>query len=338
MKVFKKLIVMSLITVVVIFSAFFYINKYILSTTSIKIQSKKVTTANINPTVAVKIPTAAENLKASYDGNYIAYDNNGLNIIDTSSGLNKVLELEASGAFFTWLPDRNRILIVETSKKNYKKTFKLDYYDADRDEIGNIIEFNAFDRTAKIKDLKISTITNSIYIKVEDGNGKIKIYYLNIMKKLKKVKTRVTNVGNIEVIPNKSSMVYEDVTHGRIYVTNLKKPLTFNNMVPKSLLGMDNEDNIYIGERIAGKISKIYYGSLDENNITWGSYILKSPVDKEDIYVTKAGAIYVNEVQNEKLFNVKTTEYTNYKGILLEITSDSIISIYQQRLILTKLK
>jgi hypothetical protein len=326
----------------VLYSMCFYINKYLLSTDNIKIQSLKVVTKSINTKADIKIPEATRNLKISYDGAYGAYVaygvNKVLNIMDTKSGLKKALKLDNEASFYAWLPDRNRILIVEDMKKNNKRSFRLDYYDADRDEIGIISEVNAFNATAQITDLKVSTITNSIYIKAEDNNGKTQIYYLNIMKKLKKVKTTGNNIGNIEVIANKSNMAYEDSKNGRIYITNTRKPLIIDNVFSESLLGIDASDNVYIGEVKDNRIVNIYSGSLDAASIIWQPNELIAPVNKSDVYITKSGGMYVNIGLENTLYNLRSHEYIDYPGVFLQLIDGAIVSIDQEKLIITKLK
>jgi hypothetical protein len=339
MKLFRKFMALSLITVAVLYGIFFYINKYLLNTDNLKFQSKKVEITNVSKNVQVNIPAFAENIKVSYDGAYVAYETNKvLNMTDTRTGLNKEMNLNNEVSFYNWLPDRNRILLVEDLKVNNSKVFRLDYYDVDREEMGNISEFNAFDSTAQIKDLRVSTITNSIYMKAENHKGRAKIYYLNIMKKLKKIKTKVNHIGNIAVVTNKSSMAYEDRMNGRIFVTNRKNPLVIDNVLIQSLLGMDNQDNVYIGETVGNKIVKIYSESLDASTIKWYPYELRAPVDKSDIYISNVGNIYINDALKNALFSVKSDEYINYPGELLQIIDNDIISINHGMLVMTKLK
>jgi hypothetical protein len=339
MKLLKRFILLSFITVIALYAIFFYINRYILSTANVKIQSQKIDTMSVTTNIYVKIPESAVNIKVSYDGAFVAYeDNQGLNIVDTKIGQKNQTNLGYGVSYYEWLPDRNRILIVRDYKKNFTRKFKLDYYDADRDEQGNVSELKAFDTTTEIKDLKVSTITNSIYIKAEDNDSRAKIYYLNIMKKLKKIKTKDNNIGDIEVVPNKSNMVYEDNSNGKIYYTNIGKPIVLNNSKSQNLLGMDNEDNVYIGETVNNKIVNIYSGSLDTTNIVWHLNELNAPVNKSDVYIPRTGGIYINIGLENSLFNVSTHEFTSYPGKLLQVIDDAIVSIDHQKLMITKLK
>lgn len=339
MKLIKKFIVLSLITTVALYATFFYINKYILSNDRIRFQSKKVDMTKVDMNIPINIPTSAKNIKVSYDGSYVAYDDNEiLNIMDVKSGIKKEINLDNSVSFYSWIPDRNRILIIENVDRNYSRVFKLDYYDADKAETGNISKFNASAATMEIKLLRVSTITNSIYMKAEDDKGRAKIYYLNIMEKLKKVKMKSSDIGNIEVIPNKSSMAYEDNINGKIYVTNITKPLVIKGVISQNLLGIDNEDNVYIGENVGNKITKIYTGALDAAIVRWYPYVLSAPVDKTDIYISKVGGIYVNDALKNTIFKVKSNKYISYPGKLIQVIDDAIISINQGKLTITMLK
>lgn len=335
MKLIKKFIALSLITIIVLLSVFYYIDKYILSSDSLKISSEKIDTKSNNANI--NIPTSAEDIKVSYNGAYVAYNDNGiLNIVDTKSGLKKELNLE-NVSFYNWLPDRNRILVAQNIKKNYSSVFQLDFYDAERDEIGNISDIAAFDSAAEVMDLKVSTLTNVIYIKVGDNN-RTKIYYLNIMKKLKKINTQVRNIGNIEVIPSKNDMVYEDSINQRIYVTGLNEPIAIANVTAQSLLGIDSGDNIYIGEIRNNKVVKVYWNSMDKPAVNWNSLAISGLVDKKDIYISGTGGIYVNDSSQNSVHEMKSNKISNYTGKLLRIIDGGLISIDGGKLIVTGMK
>lgn len=339
MKLLKRIVALSLVTIVVFYAIFFYINKYVLTSDNIKISSQKVETKSLVKPIKVYIPNFARDVKASFDGSYAAYEeNNLLYIVNIQSGEKKKIDLNNKLSFFSWLPDRNRILIITNSKNNNKKIFKLNYYDADRDETGIISDFNAADETMEIRNVKVSTLTNSIFIKAVGGNGKTQIYYMNIMKKLKKLKLKTKNIGDIEAIKHKTHLVYEDSIKGKIYISNVAKPLMIDNVKTESLLGVDNEDNVYIGEIKENKIVRIYSESMDSDSTQWIPYELDVPVSKGDIYISGPGGIYINNAIENSIFEVKSKQRIGYTGELLQIIDNGIVSNSDGELIIKEIK
>lgn len=336
MKLFKRIIALSLITIIVFYSVLFYVNKYILSSDNIKISSKHIETKKTKSPIDIYIPNFASSIKVSSDGSYVAYEqNNVLNIVDIQSGTNTKVKLNQNLSFFNWLPDRNRILIVKSTVLKNKKTFKLDYYDADRAEEGNICDFSSTDKTTEINDVKVSTLTNSIFIKTENSSRKAQIYYMNIMKKLKKLRLKSKNIGSIEAIQHQSHMVYEDRLKSRIYITNSTAPLLLNKVKTIKLLGVDDSDNIYVGEIKDNEIIGIYSGTIDPKGISWVAHELSVPVNKSDIYITGLGGIYINNSIENNLYEINSKQTFGYKGELLQVIDGSIVSNNDGKLILT---
>lgn len=340
MKLLWKIAVLSIITFAAVYGVFYYVNEHVLTSDSVKISSKKVETkVVVQQPPKVYIPPLASEVKMSYDGSFAAYVvGNELDVLDSATGDVKKIQLDHPLAFFYWLPDRNRLLIFKSSEEKYQKQFLLDYFDADRGETNsdNTISFYAARKSMEIRDVKVSTLTNSTFIKTVDSQEKTQIYYMDIMKKMKKLTLKTKNVGNIEAIRHKTHLVYEDTGRGRIYISTVTNSIKIDGVDEESLLGIDNDDHIFVGAVQKGKITKIYTSSLDEDMLKWSSYTLTSPANPEDISISRNGEIIVNDAVNHNILKLKSGQRLYYTGKLIQVIEHGIAINNNGELIIKK--
>lgn len=340
LKKIKKVIIWALLSLIVQFSGLFYANNYLFSTDGGKIVFKKIdeNRKQAAKDIQVSVPQSASHINVSYDGKYVAfYEGEILDIVNTLTGEVKKVDFNQGikVSYYKWLPDRNRMLIAEKPSSKNGGNIKLSYYDVDKDEKVEIKDIAWTDSKSEVVDIKLSTLTNVIYIKVAHSGNRSSIYWLNIMMELKNVDTKGYIIGNMEVIPHEDKLVYEDLTYNRIYVTNMKEPLSFKNSGKMTLLSIDEEDNIYLGEVLNNKINKIYYGTAKESTDKWKSIVLKEPVDAKDIYVSDEGTVYLNDNLKGIVVDMASGKETKYEGRFLQIFSDGVASISQGKLIKT---
>jgi hypothetical protein len=339
MKKLKKVMVWAALSLIVQFSGLFYADNYLFSSDGGKIVSKKVEEKSKQAVKDIQIPQTANHINLSYDGKYVAfYENEILDVVNSMTGEVKKIDFNqgVKVSYYKWLPDRNRMLIAEKPSGKSGGNIKLSYYDVDKGEKVEVKDIAWTDSKSEVVDIKLSTLTNVIYIKVAHSGNRSSIYWLNIMKELKKVDTKGYLIGNMEVIPHEDKLVYEDLTYSKINITNMKDPLTFKNSGKMTLISIDEEDNIYLGEIQNNKIVKIYYGIAKQPADKWKSTILKEPVEQKDMYVSGAGTIYFNDNLKGVVTDITTGKETKYEGRFLQMYSEGVATISQGKLLKVK--
>lgn len=338
MKIFKRIFLWILISLTIQFAGLFYAEKYLLATNT-SIKTKKVVKSEVKKQDAeVKIPDNATHVNASFNARYLAYyDGDVLKVINTKTGEEKKVDFEdgVQVSFYKWLPDRNRMLIAEKETGKKGSSFKLAYYDVDKDVKEDIKELDWADKTAEVEDIQASPLTNIIYVKVANGGKRSSIYWINIMKEMKKVDTMAYMIGKIKVVPHEDKLIYEDLTHHRIYTTGQDEPLDINGVNNPSLIAVDDEDRVYIGETQDDKISKIYYGSVKEGRNSLQTIDLGTAVDKDAIFVSSQGKIYINDNLKGVVREVASGKEYIYQGRFIQMYTDGIISVSDGKMVKT---
>lgn len=327
MKVLKNITICIMLSLIVQISGLFYLNNYFL-TSNASVKSQKVVDS-INKTSALKInvPSNAENINVSYDASCISYYlNNELYVVNTITGKRDSVSSPngAKISFYKWLPDRNRMLIVQTENRN----LTLSYYDAAGAQKSIITDILMVSSTSKVKDIESAPLPNVIYLKVSNGTNDNSIYWVNIMKSRKKIITKTKNIGNIKVLPLEDKMVYEDLNNNKVYATGIDNALSFKGSTKSCLLEIDNNARVYIGNVDSNNnINKIYFGSLKEDTSSWQILQLSNPVSKANLIVAASGKVYIKDDLKATITEVQTGKQTTYKGTFLQLYNDGIVSL-----------
>lgn len=342
MKKLKKMITWAALSLIVQFSGLLYANNYLFASNGNKIVSKKIEENKKGSVkeIQVVVPQNADHINLSYDGKYVAfYEGEILDLVNTQNGEVKKIDFNKGTriSYYKWLPDRNRMLIAEKQAGTNGGALKLSYYDVDKEEKVEIKDIAWADSKSEVVDIKLSTLTNVIYIKVGHSGNRSSIYWLNIMHELKKIDTKGYMIGNMEVIPHEDKLVYEDLTYNKIQVTNMKEPLVFKDASKLVLLSIDEEDNIYLGQVQNNKVVKIFSGTAKQTADKWKSTALKEAYDSKDIYVSPSGSIFLNDNLRGIITNIVTGKETKYEGRFLQMFSEGVSSIGQGKLIKTRL-
>lgn len=333
-KVLKKIIITFMISLIIQIGGLLYLNNNFLASNANVKSQKVVDSSSSNKTSIsnVTVPNNATTINVSYDASYVSYYLNGeLYIVNTITGKSSTVS-SSNGvkiSFYRWLPDRNRMLIVETQSRN----LSLSYYDVAGSQKSKVTDLLMISSASKVKDIEASPLTNVIYIKVENSTIYDSIYWVNIMKSRKKITTHSKNIGRIKVIPHEDKMLYEDSNNNKVYATGSDNALNFIGSTKSCLLGVDNNDQIYIGDVDSNNnIDKIYFGTL---NGSWQSLPLNTPVSKAHIFVTVNGKVYTNDNLSGAITELQTGKVTIYKGILLQLYGDGIASLSNGNLVKT---
>jgi hypothetical protein len=340
LKIFKRIILWSAFSIILQLSGMFYINNYFLSSNS-DLQISKVVNNNKKSDAAVYVPEGAKNVSVSYDGSYIAYyDSEVLKVINTKTGKAKTIEFDkgVKVSYYKWLSDRNRMLIAEKHSTSSGSKFELAYYDVAKDSKDLIKELKWTDKEAEVSDIQASPLTNVIYIKLSLSGNRNSIYWLNIMKDMTKITTKNDVIGDIMLIPHEDKLVYEDSVSNQLYVTKESDPLNINGVINPSLISVDNNDNIYVGDIVNGKISKIYFGSLTQDRNTFKEIDLGSEVDKNDIYVSLEGKVYIIDNLKGSVKEMGSGKEYIFPGTYVQIYEGGILSLSDMKVTKTELK
>lgn len=338
MKVFKRIFLWIMISLTVQFAGLYYANSYILSSdTSIK--TKKVVKSDTKkPDAEVKIPEGAKHVGVSFDGRYLAYyDGDVLKVVDTKTGEEKNVEFDdgVQVSFYKWLSDRNRMLIAEKETSKRSSNFKLAYYDVDKDIKEEIKELDWADKNAEVEDIQASPLTDVIYVKVANSGKRSSIYWINRMKEMKKADTNSYVIGKIRVVPHDDKLVYEDLTYNRISVTGKNRSINIEGVKTPSLIAVDDNDNVYIGDTQDGKVTKIYYGNINDDGSKYQSVDLREAVNKDDIFVAAQGKIYTNDNLKGTVREFGSGKEFIYLGIFVHMYEGGVVSISDGKLVKT---
>ena len=130
-------------------------------------------------------------------------------------------------------------------------------------------------------------------------------------------------------------LFYED-ENGRImqWDGNRKSKSRIDSSGKASLIGVDAEDNLYIGKKDdEGKINKLLYKKQDtQSDSQWNEINLEAPCDEEDIIV-RMNEVYLVDRSKEVVVNLKDDSEIKYYGEFIEILDNYIVYSKGEKLI-----
>jgi hypothetical protein len=294
--------------------------------------------------VDVSLPSDAQGVSFSADGDYMSYtENNNIQVVDLNSGVKKtvVASDSMSISFYKWVSDRDRLILAEKSDND--KYFKLYYYDVvnnDTVEIADamsqsIVKITANGKSDAVTDIQMSTLTNLIYVKMTNSSKVSHLYKIDIMVKGGSIYMPYNNIGTINLLKGDDKLLYENLDNNKIYLRGRSAPFTVDKKKYFKVLGSDDNDVIYLAEydNDSSKTSNFYYGN---DTTGWTKVTPNLPVNISDVFVSNSGQIYVNDVTGSALINFKNNSQTKYSGKFLGIYSDGIISVENNQVLRTK--
>jgi hypothetical protein len=339
MKIFKRIAIWVMVSIAIQMSGFYYINKYYLSDeTNIKV-SKLQKNTDTAKSAEVAVPFGVQNINASYNGKYVAYDDSGvLNIVDMSTGEKKTLDFDSGVevSCYKWLSDRNRMLIAEKHTTSSGISFELAYYDVDKDTKEKIEDLAWTGKSAEVSAIEASPLTNVIFIKIALNDEQSTIYWMNIMADKKKISTVTSSIGNISIVPHEDKLLYENTANNKVYMTGSKSALSVGTTGKAVLLSIDNNDNAYLGELADdGTISRVYYGQTSAASSTYSVIELGKAVSRDAILVSSEGKIYINDNFTGTITDMAAAKQYVYKGNFQQIYDGGILSLSDNKLVKT---
>ncbi len=339
MKIIKRIVLWSAISLAIQSCIFFAIDKYyeksLLNTKVKEVRVDKATKPNKN--LIITIPKDSKKIESSYDGKYLSYyHQNNLTVINTYDGTRHTINSEQNSdlIYNKWLPDVNSMFLCERDLSKIR-SINVFTYDAENnnkqaptDSNNHNIALILNGTKDNIDDVEMSTTMGIIYIKALKSNVKSDIFNISVNGNTSTI-FNSRSIGKTAVFMHKPNLIYEDTTSNIIKITNSKWSLSNK----ACLINTDSEDKLYLGILNGSKVIKVLYGNIEKPISTWASLSLPDPLDKNDIIVTKPGNIYIKNTSDGNITDKKSNKKITYKGTLLSLTDKEILSIDNNKLV-----
>jgi hypothetical protein len=336
--------------------ALIYLDRSVLKeNTYVSIQKISTNTPAKPAGLKIYLDSTAQQVKASYDGGYLAYtdgEGGALDVINLTDGKKTQIPMaqDMNLSYYKWVYDRDQLIVAETSSgdSDYAKLYNLDADDlADSSEpveIRNTVqntdaEIPLASKSSAITDMDFSTSTVTTYLKITGKSDRSILWKFNVPDENDAYSSiTVKNIGNIQCLKNESELLYENLDNGRVCVAG-QGYLKVDDKTKFRLLGFDGADNVYLAGGSSGTTDAIYYGSIVSNDdSTDGSMTvnltpdmqkisLSQSVNVDDIYVTMSGGIYVNDSDNNTFTNIVTNKAISYHGSVKCVYGNGFITI-----------
>lgn len=329
MKILKRVYKWIILSIVLQISVLAYFNyDYLLKEHDIKATSYEVSDeAQEYDKKSMKIEDGSSLHKVSYDGNHAAWLLSGkVYVYDLKNKKSQDIIEDSNGDinYYKWLPDRN-IIIYSISNATGKVNVMTKDIETGTDHDYPVISGLA--KNSEVKDIELSPLTNVVYVKVQTSPTRARIYKYDIMDNLSYI--MIFEGSSTIKEANLSDRLFYDEGNGRVMVWDGKRKsksrISTDNKV--SLIGVDAEDNLYVGNKDSqGNITKLTYSRQDKDSDgKWHEINLKVPCDKNDLIVTKSGGVYMVDKSSKVVINLKNNVETKYEGEFIEMLDNYIV-------------
>lgn len=316
-------------------SIFLYVENIYLAS-DVKIEAKKIEekeTPKKKNSNEILLKDGIEQVSLSSDGRFAAYIfDNKLKILDSIDESEKEFVQEDGGqvVYYKWLTNENSLIVIQKIQKNGQLYFEPVSFTAIKGEVRKLtdvnmkeVKINIKNKSDVIDNVVFSNATHSLYIKVKKQTGKSDLYYANVMNQLEQVKSN-KDIGNIIVPTTNANAVMEMGNSATIL--NSSGNIEIPNVQITRVLGADINDNVYFGEEVNGKITKIHYTVLNNKKPQWRGFPLEKPVGQSDISIDYSGKIYINDNIERNVLELTSKKNMSYEGEFVQIYSKGIIS------------
>jgi hypothetical protein len=318
----KKLIVCVALSLLLQISSLYLLDSFVFVNSS-KFKSEKLKidkefTKDINGS----IPDDADKVELSYEGKYLTYiKEKNVYIENVKTGKVSEIEMEDNEEImcYKWLDRRDILAIVEKVKKDGIEKIQLITCNAANASKTFVKEICKYEKNMKVENITTSVLTNVYYIDINKGGSRNIVYRIDRNEDLKKVDINANVLGNMQVIPHEDRLIYEDKSTNKFFVTSPNKQLTFKTNKKLTLLSIDRNDVIYMGELNGDKISSIVYGKISENTSDWKRITLESAIARSDLYFNNESKILINESIDGIVKNITDSDEVKYDGKLIQI-------------------
>lgn len=332
MKMYRRLIVWGMLSILIQITGILFLEEVVFKESS-EFKISETDTKKNKDEATVSISSNATNIKVSLNGKYILYQEDGKYIVKNlknSEDREVITENNGEILYIDWIQDTNNLMIAEKIKSSSGgQTINLIAYMANNGRENQIKEICSYQNGMEVDFIASSGTTGSNYVSVSRGGYTPSIYRININEQQTKVSTNAVAIGAMKAFQQKEVIVYEDRVNKNFYSTKKDTSTKLNFVKPGNLtlLGVDNSNNIYMGELEGNKVSKIIYGKDDTATSTWVTIELDKAVKVNDINISKKSEIYINDNLEGKIKNLSTGNTISYRGEYIQVTNKSLFTI-----------
>ncbi|SHK15703.1 hypothetical protein SAMN02745248_01912 [Hathewaya proteolytica DSM 3090] len=222
MRYFKKIFLWICISLVFQVIIFYLADKYIMIKEDVRIYKlnykEKQDIEKI--TIGMKCQASWEKFQCSYDGRYISYlDGKNLYVYDCTTKSRKMVPFEGNHqlAYHMWIPQRERMIIIEKINRGSEVVFSISYYDANTSEKRNVKDISHEQKDAYVQDVEGSLLTGAIYINVVSGKDKSNLYRIDISENIMPIDTTNYFIDKLSLVESMDRLIYEDKLNNKIF-------------------------------------------------------------------------------------------------------------------------
>lgn len=362
MKKLKSIVIWAMLSIMLQCVVLLYFDKVVFKETKasdIKISS--VESKKQEGKINYSIPEGIDEFKISDDGKYLAYiqdekfmvvdldslkTENSKESIDPETATREIITGDEAnyGAeimYYKWIQDEDFLIIVEKVYKNsYSSVLKLLTYNVRNDEIHEMSELCTYKEGMVVDNIVCSLGSGTNYVGISRDGYNSNIYRVDINEDMSKITYNLPALGNFSAVEDYDILVFEDsLNKAFYYYTNgSTKSIPVENSNNLTLIGVDNEKNVYLGEMSGEKINKIIYGQYDSDSSTWNSIELEKEKDISDIILNSDGEILINDNLTGVIKNINSDKELTYDGKLISITNEYVCTEDKGKLVLKSLE
>jgi len=327
----KACIILILISLTVQICALGFLDQYVLKN-SYEFSSKRIesTTEPVSD-INITIPANIKKMELSYDGRYVSYFKNDILYVgDTKENDIKEVSLSKNESIIhcTWLENREVLILLKKVKEKGDEKIQLVSYNAKKSTQQIVKDICEYEKDHEFKDITMSVLTGVYYINIKANDGDT-VYRIDRNDDMSLVEIGDSELSNIQSMRHVDRLIYQ--RDNDILITSPNKRLTLSYTGEKSLLGIDENDIVYVGKVANNKITSVLYGKLNEDSlIKWNNVDMSEPVDVSDLYFNNKSEILIINRQDHYIYNVMTKQKTVYNGELVQVKDKFVASINEK--------
>lgn len=323
MKYFKKVFLWICISLVIQCIIFYLADRYIMVKEDVRIYKMNLKNKEDDSSldINIKADPSWENVNCSYNGKYISYiSKSKLYVYNTKDSVTKEIPFDNNQklAYYMWIPQRERMLIIEKKNVNKKMNFSISYFDANNNDKKSVKNISSEAENSIISDVEVSLLTGIIYINITTGGTNSNLYRIDISENVLSIDTENLYIDKLSLVESMDRLLYEDKINNKIFYIDFPSnegeevvidyDLEEENEYIESLLGSNDFGEIYVGKSINGYIDDVYNteGGIEFKN--WEMTELDALVKREHIFICEKGGFYVIYEKDNKIvyYNKKT--------------------------------
>jgi len=340
MKKFTRIIIWAMLSIMLQAAVLVYLDKvYFIDSSNFEVVKTEPVEKNRN--VDYSISSTATDVNVSDDARYISYfENEKLMVLDTKTLEVKEILAGRDILYCDWVSDANMLMIAEkVHVNNWNQKVKILSINVRNDFESPSTELCNYEEGIKIDDIVSSIGANTLYVGVSRTGFNSKIYRIDVNSKVKNIGSTLPSLGGLKAVQRHDIIVYEDSLNKIFYsyTNEQNKKLNINNAANLTLIGVDDDNNVYMGELSNEKVTKIIYGPYNSASSTWKTINLEKPKDIKDIYLNSENQILINDNLTGKVTNLTTNKSVQYEGKILQLTDQLICSLNNNKIIITSL-